>query len=54
MWIGRKVRGVDENVTLRENYVGGRESAALWESSARQLIVSLARRGIARSRLTLG
>lgn len=28
MWIGRKVRGVDENVTLKENYVGGRESVA--------------------------
>lgn len=24
---GWRVRGVDENVTLRENYVGGRESA---------------------------
>jgi len=43
VWTGRNVRRVDENVTLRVNYVGGRESAVARGSSARQLIVSLPR-----------
>lgn len=38
----RRGGGVDESVTLRENYVAGRESSARG-SSARQLIVSLLR-----------